>query len=579
MNNLKERWKAEIADILAEQAKEAGITASISAADIFTEVPPKEELGDFAIPLFSFSKVFRKNPAQIASAVGQALSERQLPGSACVEGAYINIKLLRKEVFASLLVDTESLPRPESLRGRRIMIEFSSPNTNKPLHLGHLRNNVLGESMARILKACGAEVQKVCIINDRGVHICKSMLAWQTSCQGKTPESEGVKSDKFVGDCYVRFNQMAKEDPRAEAQAQELLRKWEAGDPATLELWRTMNQWAFDGMQATYRRTGISFDTYYFESKTYLEGKEEVLEGLEKGVYFKAEDGSVQVDLTDEALDTKVLLRKDGTSIYITQDIGTAISRHRDWPFDQLIYVVGSEQQYHFKVLFKILEKLGFSWAPNLYHLSYGMVNLPDGRMKSREGTVVDADDLLDSLRDLALEEIRQREREESLEKPAEIAEAVALGALHYYLLQVSAQKDMVFNPKESLSFNGNTGPYLQYMLARIYSMLAKAQAQGIKEEELQPGLLQDDAEWALAKLASQYGEVLAHCAQRMDPSILTAWIYDFSKAFSRFYHDCPILSAGDKALRNARLVLVKKVLALLEDALQLICIPVLKAM
>lgn len=582
MYDIKEAWRVRIAAALSRMAADAGLDSNISPDSIVAEVPPKPELGDFGFPLFPFAKLLRKGPPQIAAALAAAIADdphaRDL-GIAAAEGPYLNVKINRSRVVSSVISAQETVGRPQSLAGQKIMIEFSSPNTNKPLHLGHLRNDALGESMSRILKACGADVKKVCIINDRGVHICKSMLAWQKFFNGKTPETEGLKSDRFVGDCYVRFNQFSKEDPTAEAQAQELLRKWEAGDEETLELWKTMNEWAVRGMQATYKRTGVSFDTYYYESQTYLEGKSEVLEGLERGVFHRAEDGSVQIDLSDEGLDKKVLLRKDGTSIYITQDIGTAISRHRDWPFDRLVYVVGSEQQYHFRVLFRILELLGYEWAPALHHLSYGMVNLPEGRMKSREGTVVDADDLIDSLRDLALEEIREKEREDALDNPAAIAEAVALGALHYYLLQATAAKDMIFNPKESLSFNGNTGPYLQYMVARIHSMLAKAKERGAGEGPVDPALLVDDAEWALAKTCSSYAETVSLAGERMDPSILASWLYELSKAFSRFYHDCPILGAEDPVLRDTRIALARSVLAVMEDALSLICIPVLKKM
>jgi arginyl-tRNA synthetase len=337
---------------------------------------------------------------------------------------------------------------------------------------------------------------------------------------------------------------MSREDPAAEERAQNMLRKWEAGDPETVALWKKMNSWT------------------------------------EKGIFYREPDGAVAVDLSAEKLDKKILLRKDGTSIYITQDIGTAIFRHQDWPFDRLVYVVGSEQQYHFQVLFSILKKLGFDWAKNLYHLSYGMVNLPEGKMKSREGTVVDADDLIDSLRDLALGEIRAKDREEAVGDSADVAEKVALGALHYYLLQVSPSRDMLFNPQESLAFNGNTGPYLQYMGARISALLRKAAAQGIDGQGVfEPGLLTGDAEWELLKALAAYPEVVAEAAERMDPSALAAWLYELSKSFSRFYHDCPILNAGDTALAAARLALSRGVLAVLRDALNLICIPFLEAM
>ncbi|MDR1587390.1 MAG: arginine--tRNA ligase, partial [Treponema sp.] len=352
-----------------------------------------------------------------------------------------------------------------------------------------------------------------------------------------------------------------------------------AGDGETVKLWKLMNGWAVDGMKETYARTGVSFDQYYFESRTYLLGKDEVLKGLEKGIFYRAEDGAVMVDLEAEKLDKKALLRKDGTSIYITQDIGTAIYRHNDWPFDRLVYVVGSEQQYHFQVLFSILKKLGFDWARNLYHLSYGMVNLPEGRMKSREGTVVDADDLIDSLRDDALAEIRDKEREEAVGAPEEVAEKVALGALHYYLLQVSPQKDMLFDPKESLSFNGNTGPYLQYMGARISALLRKAPQALAGGTSRDYALLSGDAEWELLKTVAAYSEAVAESAAAMDPSRLAAYLYALSRNFSRFYHDCPILGAASPELARARLALSRAVERVLRDALRLVCIPFLEIM
>jgi arginyl-tRNA synthetase len=428
------------------------------------------------------------------------------------------------------------------------------------------------------------------------------MLAYKEQGEGKTPESEKVKSDHFVGDWYVRFSKDLKEEAEilekekgldkktAEARAplqiraQALLRLWEAGDNETVELWKKMNAWAINGWKETYLRTGVRFDQYYFESQTYLLGKDEILKGLENGIFYREADRSIQIDLTAEKLDKKVLLRKDGTSIYITQDIGTAIYRHKDWPFDRLVFVVGSEQQYHFKVLFLILQKLGFEWARNLYHLSYGMVNLPEGKMKSREGTVVDADDLIDSLRDMALEEIRSKEREEAVGDPETTAEKIALGALHYFLLQVSPSKDILFNPKESLSFNGNTGPYLQYMGARISSLLRKAEErENINNRGGGPPprfeLLTHDAEWDLIKTLGAYNDAMAAAAAGMDPSLVAVYLYELAKAFSRFYHDCPILNAESRDISAARLGLSRAVMRVLKDALNLICVPFLEVM
>ena len=585
MQNIKDIWKQAVAAILTELAKENGSEDIIKAEQVVVEIPPKPELGDLGIPLFPFAKLLRKGPPQIAQAVADRLagSENARWGTVSAEGPYINIRLekaaVTKQILQAVLEHSEDFARPQTLKNRKIMIEFSSPNTNKPLHLGHLRNDVLGESISRILAACGADVRKVCIINDRGIHICKSMLAYKEFGQGKTPESEGIKSDRFVGDWYVRFYKMSQEDPTAEERAQELLRKWEQGDAETVSLWKQMNSWAVEGIKKTYERTGVSFDHYYFESQTYLKGKEEVLKGLEQGFFYREEDGSVWVDLTADGLDKKVLLRKDGTSLYITQDIGTAIFRHHDWPFERLIYVVGSEQQYHFKVLFKVLEKLGYDWAKNLYHLSYGMVNLPEGKMKSREGTVVDADDLIDSLKTMALQEIKEKKREEAVGDGESVAEKIAVGALHYYLLQVSPTKDMLFNPRESLSFNGNTGPYLQYMGARISSMLRKKAGSLAESGSIKPELLADEAEWALVKTVSQYPDTVSLAASQMDPSLIAAYLYELSKAFSRFYHDCPILNAESADLAATRLALSKVVLQVLQSAMNLVCIPFLDVM
>ena len=585
MQDIKDAWRSRVAAAVSFVAEGAG-QASVAAEKVIVETPPKPELGDLGFPMFAYAKMLRKAPPVIAQAVAAALSADPVAkslGEAAAEGPYVNVRIAKSAVAGKVLSDaldpSSSFGRPGTLTGKRIMVEFSSPNTNKPLHLGHLRNDVLGESISRILAACGADVRKVCIINDRGVHICKSMLAYQKFGKGKTPESEGLKSDRFVGDMYVRFHQWSKDDPTAEAQAQELLRQWEAGDAETTALWKRMNEWAVAGMRKTYERTGVSFDAYYYESQTYLKGKEEVFKGLEKGVFYREADGSVWIDLTDEGLDKKVLLRKDGTALYMTQDIGTAIYRHRDWPFDRLVYVVGSEQQYHFKVLFRVLEKLGFDWAPALYHLSYGMVNLPDGKMKSREGTVVDADDLIDKLRDLAMDEIREKGREEAVGDPLLTAEKVALGALHYFLLQVSSSKDMLFDPKESLSFNGNTGPYLQYMGARISSMLAKESGSAAARGSVKPALLFGDAEWELVKTVSAYPAAVADAAERMDPAALTAYLYELSKAFSRFYHDCPILNAEDPDVAATRLALSKATLRALREAFSLACIPFLETM
>ncbi|GHV78058.1 arginine--tRNA ligase [Spirochaetia bacterium] len=597
MDAIRDAWKARIARVLEHLLAETGATGHIEPSQVIAEIPPKPEMGDLGFPMFSFAKLFKKAPNQISQMVCMRLAEIDAlmtanntpdivaPATFTAEGPYVNLRLDRPSVTAAVLAqmadETAPVGRPGTLSASRIMVEFSSPNTNKPLHLGHLRNDILGESISRILAACGATVRKVCIINDRGIHICKSMLAYKEQGGGRTPESEHTKSDHFVGDYYVKYHQMSQTDTGAETRAQEMLRKWEAGDTETVDLWQKMKDWTVNGMKETYKRTDISFDQYYYESQTYLLGKDEVYKGLEKGLFYRESDGAVAVDLSAEKLDKKILLRKDGTSIYITQDFGTAIFRHQDWPFDRMVYVVGSEQQYHFQVLFAILKKLGYQWADNLYHLSYGMVNLPEGKMKSREGTVVDADDLIDSLKDLALEEIRSKDREEAVGDSAEVAEKIALGALHYYLLQVTPAKDMLFDPKESLSFNGNTGPYLQYMGARISSILRRADSitNGKAGGSVKPELLGSDAEWELVKTIAAYPAAVADAAARMDPSILAAYLYELSKGFSRFYHDCPILGAGTPDLAAGRLALAKGVLRVLRDALYLIGIPFLETM
>ncbi|MDR2941171.1 MAG: arginine--tRNA ligase [Treponema sp.] len=602
MYDYREPWKIKVSSAVNAILNDAGIDGVIEPDQVIAENPPNPEMGDIGFPMFAYAKLLRKGPPQIAQMTAEKLAkiivEEKSGAKVQAQGPYLNVSLDRALEAKAVL--SQKFSAEKILAGKKIMVEFSSPNTNKPLHLGHLRNDVLGESVSRILSACGADVRKVCIINDRGIHICKSMLAYAEHGQGKTPQSEGVKSDRFVGDWYVCFSRelkaevdelvksgVNKDDAETQAplmkKAQELLRKWEAGDGETIELWKKMNSWAIDGMKETYKRTGVSFDKYYFESETYMLGKDEVLKGLEKGIFFRQEDGAVAVDLSGEKLDKKILLRSDGTSIYITQDFGTAINRHKDWPFDKMIYVVGSEQQYHFKVLFILLEKLGFEWAKNLYHLSYGMVNLPEGKMKSREGTVVDADDLIDSLRDMALAEIREKEREGEVGDPQKVAEKIAIAALHYFLLQPSPVKDMLFDPNESLSFNGNTGPYLQYMGARISSMLRKAGEEGAEKDiapkEADFSLLVSDSEWDLIKSLAAYSSAVREAAENLDPSQITAYLYELSKAFSRFYHDCPILNAGDPALSKARLELSRAVMFVLKDAFHLICIPFLEVM
>lgn len=607
MADAKETCRTIIAAALNDFIKEKDPQAeTVAPESIVVQNAPNPEMGDLGAPMFAFAKALRMAPPQIAAGVVAKITDKSL-GEFIAVGPYVNVKLDKSGAASPILKAIKSQggsygstgsDGKKPLAGRRVMIEFSSPNTNKPLHLGHVRNDALGESVSRILKAAGAEVYKVDLINNRGVHICKSMLAYKLfhEAKGDTPEGLGMKGDHFVGQCYVEFDKYLKGEkdkpetahPEANQMAEDMLIKWEAGDPEVHALWEKMNGWTFDGVKETYKRTGISFDKYYFESETYLKGKDEIMKGLEKGVFFKAEDGSVRIDVTDVVgkgkdgnNQEKVLLRKDGTSVYITQDIGTAISRHDDWAFNQLVYVVASEQNYHFKVLFHILKKLGFDWADKLFHLSYGMVNLPSGRMKSREGTVVDADNLVDSLHADALAAIKERGRDEEVGDADEVAEKVALGALHYYILQATPIKDMLFNSAESLSFNGNTGPYLQYMGARINSILAKAAEAGVTEDssEAAVALLSGEDEWALIKTLGDYPNVIAKAAENLDPSLVAAYVYEVAKLFSKFYQNCSIVNAENKQLAGARLYLASCTLQVIKNAMNLVLVPYLERM
>ena len=607
MADSKSEFKELVSKAVTEFFKAKNLELDTSLLDkMVVQNAPNPEMGDLGIPMFVFAKSARMAPPQIASGVLEFIKECSL-GKVLAVGPYINIKLDKAGAAAPILAaiakqgDSYGSFNQEGkkpLEGRRVMVEYSSPNTNKPLHLGHLRNDALGESVSRILKMAGAEVYKVDLINNRGVHICKSMLAykWFHEAKGDTPQKLGMKGDHFVGQCYVEFDRWLKGEkdkpetahPEAAQQAEDMLIEWEKGNPEVRELWQKMNDWTLEGVKETYARTGVSFDKLYMESETYLKGKDQILKGLEKGVFFKAEDGSVRIDVTDvvgkgkdEDKHEKVLLRKDGTSVYITQDIGTAISRHDDWAFNQLVYVVASEQNYHFKILFHILKKLGFDWAKNLYHLSYGLVNLPSGRMKSREGTIVDADDLIDSLHADALKAIKERGRDEEVGNADDVAEKVALGALHYYLLQATPIKDMLFNPEESLSFNGNTGPYLQYMGARINSILAKAKEAGICENTSDEALalLSSEDEWALIKQLGDFPAVVQKGAENLDPSGIAGYLYETAKLFSKFYQTSSILNAESKELAGARLYLAQCTLQVIKNSLNLILVPYLEKM
>lgn len=587
MKKYRDQWRQIVTAAIEGYAAETGVTG-IDTSAIVLETPPRPEMGDIACPLFPFARAFRKAPPAIAAEVArriQASPAAQAVGTAKAEGPYVNIRLSQTAVIEDILREVDrqgaSYGQGADLSGTRVMLEFSCPNTNKPLHLGHLRNDAIGASLGRILAKAGATLRRVNLINDRGVHICKSMLAYQMFGGETTPESEGVKGDHFVGDFYVKYAQYAKDHPEAEEQVRAMLRQWEEGDGAVVALWKKMNDWVISGIEQTYERTGITFDQIYRESDIYKLGRSEILAGIDKGLFQKDPDGSVWVDLTDEGMEREVLLRSDGTSLYLTQDVGVAIQRSKDWPFDRLIYVVGSEQRHHFHVLFKVLARLGFPWASNLHHLAYGMVNLPEGKMKSREGTVVDADDLLDELERLSAEEIRTKEREDDVGDLSKTARDIAIGALNYWLLQVTAGKDMTFDPKESISFNGNTGPYLQYTGARIASMLRKFEerkAQFASGAASAAALSLPD-EWEIAKSLALFPETVVAAAEDLNPSVLTAYLFELCKGFSRYYQDQPVLRNDDAGLVQSRIGLVRAIQQVLRNGLELLGIPFLEAM
>ncbi len=531
--------------------------------------------GDFTLVVFPLLRLAKSKPEDAAKRIGEFLLEKSVVFDRFnVVKGFLNLTLSHGFWLNALqsIVQKPLFGFSEKGSGKKIMIEYSSPNTNKPLHLGHIRNNLLGFSVARILEACGHEVVKVNLVNDRGIHICKSMLAWQRWGEGKTPADLGLKGDKLVGDFYVRFDQeykkqieelkqLGKTDDEAKDQAplileaREMLRKWENWDPEVMALWEKMNNWVYNGFDETYRRLGIAFDKVYYESDTYKKGKEIVLNHLEQGLLKRKEDGSVWADLTDDNLDEKILLRSDGTSVYMTQDLGTAVQRFTDYDIDQQIYVVGNEQDYHFKVLSLILKKMGYEWATQLFHLSYGMVELPSGKMKSREGTVVDADDLIDTMVSTAAQASADSGKLEGLSKEdiEHVHKIVALGALKYFILKVDPKKNMLFNPEESIDFNGNTGPFIQYTHARIRSLMRKADI----TNQLPDFPLSIDLQPKEQELIQQFGHfpnVVAEAGKVMNPGIVANYLFDLVKTFNQFYHDHSVLNEMDEEVRNLRL-------------------------
>lgn len=555
----------------------------------------KDFEGDVTVVVFPYLRASKKRPEETAEEIGNALVERldEVSGFNVVKG-FLNIVIGGAQwstAFREMAQHPQwGFQKPDS-NAPSTMVEFSSPNTNKPLHLGHIRNNLLGASVARILEAGGKNVVKVQIINDRGIHICKSMLAWQKFGEGETPESSGLKGDKLVGKYYVEFDKhyraqiaelvesgMEKKEAEAQAplmkEAQEMLLKWEAGDEEVVSLWKTMNQWVYSGFDETYARLGTEFDKNYYESETYILGKADVDKGLEKGVFFKKEDGSVWIDLTDEGLDEKLVLRKDGTSVYITQDIGTAIQRFVDFNIDSLTYVVGNEQDYHFRVLFLILAKLGYEWADKLYHLSYGMVDLPSGKMKSREGTVVDADDLMDEMEQTAREIAEELGKLDGLEEEekGELYRKIGMGALKYYILRVDPKRRMMFNPEESIDFTGNTGPFIQYTYARIQSL--KRKAEGLPVVDFDAYEL-NDRERELIKVMSQFPKVIQQAGNEWSPALVASYTYDLTKQFNGYYQTTSILNADTPAEAAFRLELANTVGGIIERGLGVLGIEV----
>ena len=558
----------------ASEAVKALYGADIEASAMQVAVTRKEFEGDFTLVVFPLLRTSRKSPDATGVEIGDWLVANcpEVAAYNSVKG-FLNLSLSNlywREALAAIVEDDNYGQLPAT--GRRVMVEFSSPNTNKPLHLGHIRNNLLGSSVSDLLKAAGDEVIKATLVNDRGVHICKSMYAWQQRFNGATPESTGKKGDHLVGDCYVEFAKMEKEDPSVMDKVHEMLVKWEEGDPAVRKLWETMNGWVFDGFEQTYKALGITFDRTYYEHDTYLLGKELVSRGLEMGVFVKEPDGSVWCDLTADGLDRKLLLRSDGTSVYITQDLGTAERRFSEYRLDSHIYVVGDEQNYHFQVLKLILKKLGFDWADQIFHLSYGMVELPEGKMKSREGTVVDADDLIEKMYEEAKATSEESGKLDGIadEEKERLYRMIGLGALKYFILKVDPKKKMLFNPKESIDFNGNTGPFIQYTHARICSILRKAEEQNLKAS-LNPAVELSPKEVRLVKILGAYPQKVAEAAAAFSPALIANYCYDLAKEFNQYYHDTPILKEPDQEVLKMRLELISTLAGVLRRGMKIL--------
>ena len=566
-------------------ALKALYNVEVKPESIIPQATRKEFEGNLTVVVFPFLKASHKNPEETGKEIGDWLQVHvPVVEKYNVVKGFLNI-VLNPKFWTNVLNQIVMNPDFGFVNQREdsplVMVEYSSPNTNKPLHLGHVRNNLLGYSLSKILEANGNKVIKTNIVNDRGIHICKSMLAWQKWGDGETPESSQKKGDHLIGDYYVEFDKHYKKEVKdlmeagmtqeeAEStsplilEAREMLRKWEAGDSEVRELWKTMNNWVYEGFDETYKRLGVGFDKIYYESDTYLEGKDLVLSGINSGIMYRREDGSVWADLTNEGLDHKLLLRSDGTSVYMTQDIGTAKLRYQDYPIDKMVYVVGNEQNYHFQVLSLILDKLGFAWGKDLVHFSYGMVELPEGKMKSREGTVVDADDLMDRMVEAAKEASEERFADMTPQEAAEVSRMVGLGALKYFLLKVDPKKNMLFNPKESIDFNGNTGPFLQYTYARIQSVIRRA---GEFPDIVSEKVIPNEKESVLIQKLADFPSVVKEAGDNYSPALIANYCYVLAKEYNQFYHDYPILKEENTEIRNLRLVLSKETGIILKKA------------
>ena len=573
--------------------------ADFNAEKIQLQKTRKEFEGDFTLVVFPFLALSKKRPEETAQEIGEFLKANQPVVSAFnVVKGFLNLSI-STNYWIDLLTTIDKTEKWGTVEATAdsplVMVEYSSPNTNKPLHLGHIRNNLLGYALSNIIAANGNRVVKTNIVNDRGIHICKSMLAWQKWGEGATPESVGKKGDHLIGDYYVAFDKhykaelaelmekgISKEEAEAAsplmAEAREMLVKWEAGDKEVRALWEKMNNWVYEGFDETYKRLGVDFDKIYYESDTYLVGKETVLKGLEKGLFYRKENGSVWADLTNEGLDEKLLLRSDGTSVYMTQDIGTAQLRFRDYPIDKMVYVVGNEQNYHFQVLSLLLDRLGFSWGKGLVHFSYGMVELPEGKMKSREGTVVDADDLMDEMINTAREtseELGGKLNDLTAEEKAEINRIIGLGALKYFMLKVDARKNMLFNPKESIDFNGNTGPFIQYTYARTRSIERKAAEAGVNVDTANAPESISEKECAIIRMLNEFPAIIKQAGTDYSPSGIANYTYDLAKEYNQFYHDYSILREENESVKAFRILLTRNVGKVIKTAMNILGIDV----